>query len=266
VSEIRNVPVRPQKRIAAVVAVILAIILAAPTFAPHDPLDTHPQQQLQPPSWENLLGTDELGRDVFSRFLYGGQRTLLMASGAAVLALSIGIVVGVAASIEKQGINAVFSTFMNALLAIPLLILALALITVSGAGELQVIIATGFALIAPMAIFTRAAFKEIRHQPYITAAISLGSTDGWLWMHYFLPNVRPLLSAYGVVIFLYCLLNNAALSFLGLGGEPSAPEWGRMLADGRYVLRSAPWVALAAAMGIVMLALLLNLLARRLSR
>jgi ABC-type dipeptide/oligopeptide/nickel transport system permease subunit len=245
---------------------VLLALLIAPVFAPYDPFDTNPSQELQPPSFQHILGTDALGRDVFSRFLYGGQRTMAMAVGAAFIALSAGLIVGATAGLGHRGVDTAILMLTNALLPIPLLIFALALITLSGAGEVQVIVATGIGLVAPMAIFTRTTLKQLQIEPYITAALSLGSTKFWLWRYYYLPNMRPLLIAYGVVIFVYALLNNAALSFLGLGGEPAVPEWGRMLADGRYVFRTAPWVALASGLGIVLLAVLMNMVARRLAR
>lgn len=249
-------------RIAPVLFLIM--VLVGPLIAPYDPMRTEPVNQLQPPSWSHLLGTDFLGRDVLSRALHGGQRTLLIAGIATVIALVPGVLIGLASGFGARWLDGGLQVIVSAVLAFPGLMFALVVVTVVGAGAVP--LATGAMQIAPCARVVRAAVMEVRSQPYIQAADALGASRMRIVFYHVLSNIQPILFAYAIVIFSFSVLNNAALSFLGLGGDPGIPDWGTMLFDGRTAFRAAPWIGLAPGIGITMTVLLLNRLADDLNR
>jgi peptide/nickel transport system permease protein len=231
---------------------ILLLTIFAPVLAQHDPNHTAPSIQMQSPSFKYLLGTDYLGRDVFSRLLYGGQRTLLITTLAAVLAIVIGSSIGLASGIAESWLDTTLAALINAFLAIPNLLLALVILTLLGAGGVPLIIATGFTEIAPVARVMRVATRSVLAQPYVEAGYAIGLKRWHILIYYVLPNIRNILLSYCSITLSYCLFNNAALSYLGLGGETGAADWGVMLAEGRNTLYDAPWVAIAPGVAITL--------------
>jgi ABC-type dipeptide/oligopeptide/nickel transport system permease subunit len=223
---------------------------------------TNPAAQMQPPDAAHLLGTDMLGRDVLSRALYGGQHTLLIAALATAIAVLPGVLLGLAALAADRPA----SVLINALLAFPGLLLALVVMTLLGQGALPLALATGITQIAPCARVTRAAVLGARGQGYVEAARSLGA--GWVRIvtYHLLPNVLTTLLAYAAVVFAYAVLNSAALSFLGLGGQPGIPDWGAMLYEGRQAFRGAPWVAAAPGLAVTLTVILVNRAAETIGR
>jgi peptide/nickel transport system permease protein len=243
---------------------LLCLILLAPMFAPHDPLRTNTDQILMPPDRAHPLGTDTLGRDVLSRALYGGQRTLFMAALATAVAAGVGLLFGAVAGWSAGASRLwriVLDTLLNALLALPGLVLALVVLTLLGTGALSVALAVGVGQAAPFARVARGAVLEAGSTGYVEAARAAGATSARILLRHVLPNARPLLLAYTGVTFGYCLLNSAALSFLGLSGDLGVPEWGAMLYEGRGVLRDAPWVSLVPGTLITLTVLAANRLA-----
>ena len=238
----------------------LVLVLAGPLIAPYDPMRTDPVNQLQPPSPSHPLGTDFLGRDVLSRALHGGQRTLLIAAVATAIALIPGVLIGLVSGLGARWLDDCVQVVVSAVLAFPGLMLALVVLTLVGGGALP--LATGVMQIAPCARIVRAAVLEVRSQPYVQAANAVGATPLRVVYFYVLPNIQPVLVAYAIVIFSFSVLNNAALSFLGLGGAPGVPDWGTMLLDGRTAFRAAPWIGLAPGLGITATVFLLNQLVR----
>jgi peptide/nickel transport system permease protein len=245
--------------------VIVLVSVLAPSLAGRDPRDARPDDQLLPPSSDYLFGTDLLGRDVFSRVLYGGQRTL----GIALLTLGItilpGLLIGLVAGYAGHRLDRVLMTFMDALLAIPGLLTALALVALFGSGMIQIAFAVGIAGIPAYARVTRAAVIEARTLPFVEGARAIGSSPHRiLWRHILPTIVAPLLAFAGVMLS-WAILNSAALMFLGYGGDISAPDWGIMLADGREAFRTAPWVALAPGAALSLTVFGINLLASSLN-
>jgi peptide/nickel transport system permease protein len=235
----------------------MAVIVIAPLFAPYDPMATDAARGLLPPDAAHPFGTDLLGRDVFSRFLYGGQRTLVIALGATAVALLPGLVLGIGLGISPRWLDAVGGVLLNAVLAFPGLALALIVLTLLGQGWLPLTLATGLAQIAPCARVTRAAVLSVRHAGYVEAARAAGAgTARVVWRH-MLPNVLATALAYGGVIFSFSILNSAALSFLGFS-ETGVPDWGMLLAEGRQAFRVAPWVAAAPGAGIALVVWVVN--------
>lgn len=233
--------------------VLITGILFAPYAAPYDPMQTG--TGIQPPNRVHWLGTDQIGRDVLSRVLYGGRLTLLMASGAVLIAAAIGTLLGLSAGFLGGSVDQLLNAITNGLLAIPNLIFGLVLMTVLGQGALSTVLAVGISQIAPFAQFARTTAQWARNREYIEGGRAIGASPLYLLRYYVLPNCLPILLSYGSLTFGYCLLNVAAFGYLGLVG---GIEWGSMLAEGREVIREAPWVSLAPGFALTFLVLSVN--------
>lgn len=205
-----------------------------------------------------------LGRDVLSRALYGGRHTLGIAALASLIALVPGVVIGLLSGFSRRWLDSGIQIGVSAVLAFPGLMVALVVLTLAGSGVFSLALATGVMQIASCIRVVRAAVLEVRSQTYMEAAVSLGASRLRLIMYYVLPNIRNSLAAYSVIVFSFSVLNNAALSFLGLGGSLSTPDWGMMLSDGRTAFRVAPWIGFAPGVGITATVLLFTWMARRL--
>ncbi len=226
-----------------ILGTILLVCVFAPLLATHPPRQTDLGASLQAPSSEHWLGTDLLGRDIYSRLLYGGRQTLLIASGATGIAIVGGLILGLLGSTRLE---TPIGILLDALLAIPGLLIALVMITVLDKGIWSVMVAVGMAGIAPFGRTTRDALHTQKNLPYVESAISIGASEGYILLHHLLRNARPILQAFAGVIFSWSLLNGAALAFLGFVGDISAPDWGVMLAAGRQTFATSPYEALAA--------------------
>jgi ABC-type dipeptide/oligopeptide/nickel transport system permease subunit len=226
-----------------VMMTVMLLVLLAPLVASYDPMQTS-DAQLQPPGGDHLLGTDLLGRDVLSRALFGGRRTLLIAFLATMLAVASGTLLGLLAGTVGGKLDATILSLLNAMLAFPSLVLALVVLTLLGAGIVSLAVATGMAQVASYARVTRSAVIAVRSMGYVEVAHALGATRPHIMSNHILPNIGRTLLAYAGVVFSYTILNAAALTFLGLGGEPGIPDWGVMLAEGRTAFRVAPWIGL----------------------
>lgn len=249
-----------------VLAIMVLLALLAPILATHDPRHAEPGDALQAPSGAHWLGTDRLGRDVYSRVLYGGRRTLGVAAVTVLISLLPGLLIGLLAGSGSRALDAGLMALMDALLAFPSLLLALALVALLGNGLWQVAGAVGIAGVPAYARVVRAAVLEARSGEYVTAARAIGARSaGILWRHV-LPAASPALLSFAGVTLSWALLNSAALMFLGLGGDISAPDWGVMLADGRQAFRTAPWIAAAPGVALSLTVMAINLSAADLGR
>lgn len=238
--------------------VFLCLIFILPYLTPYDAMQTDVEGQNQPPSTTHIFGTDHLGRDVLSRLLTGGQITLVRTTAAAVIAVICGTSLALLRFSGRWG-DEIARLTIDTLLAVPALITALVMITAIGQGQSAVALAVGISQIAPFSQVARAAVISVERMAYIESAYALGAGRWRITMWHILPNCIPTLAAYARVTFAYCLLNGAALGFLGFGGEPGSPEWGMMLAEARLALRTAPWAALAPGLAITLLILLVNI-------
>ena len=244
---------------------IILFTMAAPLIAPFDPMSTTAGTAMQAPNGRNWLGTDLLGRDVFSRVLFGGQRTLWVAALATGIAVVPGLIIGLVAGSLGAIIDRIIMIVINSLLAIPPFVSALVILTLLGQGTGQLALATGGAQIAVFAQVTRSATVSVRSEEYIEAARALGGSRLHSIRFHILPNIRPTIYGYAGVVFAYSILNSAALSFLGLGGDPGVPDWGAILADGRMAFQIAPWVAIAPGLLIMVTVMAVNTLADQLA-
>lgn len=232
-------------------AVVVALMLA-PALAPSDAMRTMPDQALRPPTAAHLLGTDALGRDVLSRVLVGGQRTLLQALTATGLAASVGVLTGALAVFSPSPVAAALRALTAAVLAVPPLVWSLALLALMGSGPGPLIIALAVPLAAPMSVVSRSAFLALRGRPFVLAARAVGSTQIRIVIFHILPNSLNTISRYCAVLFTYAVLSAAGLAFLGFS-QPGEPEWGAMLAEARGTFRASPWPALASGLAMTLL-------------
>jgi peptide/nickel transport system permease protein len=239
---------------------IVSMSLAAPGLAAYDPIATAPADQLQPPSLRHLAGSDLFGRDVWSRLLWGGRRSLGAGALAVALAVLPGSLLGLLAGYAGGRLESFLMRIVDVLLAFPSLLLALAIVAWLGPGLFSVTLAVGLAGIPRFARLVRAGAAGIRLEPFIEAARVIGCRPGRILLHHVAPNVREIIIPLGSLELGYALLNIGALSFLGLGTQPPAPEWGAMLAEGRTLLRHAPWISTAPGLAITLSVLAFNLL------
>lgn len=235
---------------------LLFFLFLAPFLATYDPLLT-PGERLENPSRQHILGTDRLGRDVWSRWLIGGQRTLGAALFASFIAVGGGLFLA-GLSISLPAISrSVVSIVIDALLAFPALLMALVILAALETGWLTLTVAVGFSQVAVYAKVARDALKAATLLPYIEGAYSIGARRQRILVYHLIPGALPTLAAFAGVIFSWALLYSAALSFLGLGGDSTQPDWGNMLAQSRFTMSQAPLlvvypgIALAAAVWLV---------------
>lgn len=244
--------------------VLLVTMMILPEVIEGDPRAISPSGPLQPPGPAHPLGTDTLGRDVLTRVIYGGQQTLSIAIFATLFSSVLGFLIGTFAGTAGEFVDGFVVVLLNSLLALPGLIIALVILTIIERTSISLAIASGFAQIAPYAYVTRTLVHRMKTRGYIEAATALGSRSfGIVWRHLF-PNSVPILLSYTAVTFSYNMLTSTSLSFLGLGGDPSQPEWGAILAEGRTVMQEVPTLSLIPALLMTATVLTINAVAARL--
>jgi len=241
-----------------IIVVLIVIALMASFIAPYDPIGLS-RNILQPPSGGHLMGTDNLGRDIFSRVVYGTRVSLQMGFIAIAIAATFGTAMGLVAGTYGGFVDTVLMRFVDALMAVPGILLALTVAAVLGTGLHVAMIAVGIAWIPSFARIVRSLVLQVKEMPYIEAARSLGSSDTRLIWRHVLPNAFTpvlVLSSLGVGS---AVLIGAALSFLGVGAQPPTAEWGIMLSEGRQFMRSAWWVMAFPGLAITVTVLAANL-------
>ena len=225
----------------ATVCLSLIILMAifAPLLAPHDPLLLAPSQRLKPSSAQFLLGTDGYGRDVLSRIIYGARISLLIGIGAAAFAIGIGLLVGLVSGFFKW-VDAVMMRVMDGLMAMPSILLAIAVVSLSGASVMTVMVAITIPEIPRVARLVRAVVLSAREEPYVEAAISVGSSLPKIMWRHLMPNTIAPLIVQGTYVAASAILTEAILSFLGAGISPETPTWGNIMAEGRAYFQIKP--------------------------
>lgn len=240
------------KRSDALFILLVLALVAGPVFAPYDAQRTAPEMILSGPTARNLLGTDALGRDVLSRLLVGGQRTLLQALAATALAVVSGALAGLLAVAGPMLVSFPVRALSTALLAVPQLVWSLAILALLGAGPGPLVLAVGLPLVALMATVSRAALEQVQSMPFVAGARAIGAGEVRIALRHLLPNAAGVIARYSAVLFAYAVLNAAGLAFLGFSA-PGEPEWGAMLAEARLTFRAAPSAALASGAAITAL-------------
>jgi len=220
-------------------ALIVIISVAAPLLAPHDPLLLAPAQRLKPSSAQFLLGTDAYGRDVLSRVIYGGRISLLVGIGAAIFSIAIGLLIGLVSGFFKW-VDAVMMRVMDGLMAIPAILLAIAVVSLSGASVTTVMVAITIPEIPRVARLVRSVVLTAREEPYVEAAISVGSSLPKIMWRHLMPNTIAPLIVQGTYVCASAILTEAILSFLGAGISPETPTWGNIMAEGRSFFQVKP--------------------------
>src|SRR6201985_3777906 len=218
---------------------IIASAILAPLLSPHDPMLLAPAQRLKPASAQFLLGTDGYGRDVLSRILYGGRISPLIGVGAAVFSIGIGLVIGLVSGFFKW-IDAIMMRVMDGLMAIPAILLAIAVVSLSGASVATVLIAITIPEIPRVARLVRSVVLAAREEPYVEAAIAAGSALPKIMWRHLLPNTVAPLLVQGTNFCAAAILTEAILSFLGAGISPETPTWGNIMAEGRAYFQIKP--------------------------
>ncbi|SRR5579871_64167 len=241
-----------------IVGVFLIGGIAAPSITRYDPTRMNLPDKLMPPTDRHLLGTDELGRDLLTRILYGARIAFVTSGLVIAIGLTSGAAMGVLAAWYRAA-DPIVSGLVEILMSIPAILLALAIVTVLGPGAMKAAVAIGIAACPNFARLIRSTLMAVKRREYVEAARAVGARDSRIIIKYLIPNsVSPI-----IVLATYqmstALLTLATLSFIGLGTQPPAPDWGTMLARGREFLQLAPYYSIVAGMPIVLLVLGFNL-------
>lgn len=222
------------------IAILIALSIAAPLISPHDPIVIDAARRLEHASYLHPLGTDNLGRDVLSRLLYGSRWSLGTVAVATILILTIGVAMGTVAGYVGGKVDEIIMRIVDVLLAFPSLLLALAIVGMLGPGLLTMMIGLVSVWWASYARIVRGLVLSMRDRDFVAAARSLGASDGRIVIRHILPNVLPPVAVLATIEMGELILAVAGLGFLGLGAQPPTPEWGAMVNDGRFFLLSAP--------------------------
>jgi peptide/nickel transport system permease protein len=225
-------------------ALVLLITLAAPWLASHDPQEIDPIARLRAPSAEHLLGTDALGRDVWSRTIYGGRISLMVGLVVGLLASALGLTIGLVSGYSRVA-DAIVMRVMDGLMSIPAILLAIALMSVTRASILTVIIAITVVEIPRVVRLVRSVVLTLREQTYVEAAVIAGTRPARIVFKHILPNTLAPLIVQTTYICAAAMLVESILSFLGAGTPPEVPSWGNIMAEGRTFFQIAPWLILS---------------------
>lgn len=244
---------------AGILAGLLVVAVLAPVLAPHPPLQQDLYQRLQPPSLTHPLGTDEFGRDILSRVLYGSRISLRIGLIAIGIALTAGTFLGLVAGYRGGWTDTVLMRLVDVLLAFPSILLAIAIVAVIGPGIDNVMVAVSIVMVPQFARLVRASVLSVREAAYVEAARALGAGGTRIVLGSVLPNCTAPLVVQSTLSLGTAILDAAGLSFLGLGAQPPTPEWGAMLSGGRELLLTAPWVMTFPGLAIFFVVLGLNL-------
>ena len=242
------------------VCIILTAVFAPVVTRGVDPLKGSLVDALLPPCKEHIFGTDKMGRDIFSRVIYGARASLSATFGVVALIFLVGTVTGVLAGYFGGVIDAVIKRIADMMLAFPGLVLALAVAGIMGASIKNAIIAIVVVSWTKYARLARSLVMKIRDRDYVSAAIVTGSKTPYMLFRYMLPNALPTLIITAATDIGSMMLELAAMSFLGFGAKPPAPEWGYMLNEGRACMQSAPWLMIFPGLAIFVVVVVFNML------
>jgi peptide/nickel transport system permease protein len=237
---------------AVIVGAFAAMAILAPWIAPADPLALDIPARLRPPSAEHLAGTDHLGRDLLSRIIWGARSALGIAVGAVGLAGALGLILGMIAGYGPRWLDAILVLFFDSASSLPMIFLALAVITVIGPGMQTLVLVIVLVSVPGYARFVRTQTLVLKHADFVLALRAMGAGPGRVIFRHILPNVI------GPLVILMCMdvpvviMLEAGLSYLNLGVRPPAPSWGNMLAEGYAVLRQAPHVVIVAGLPLIL--------------
>jgi len=252
-----------RNKLAVLGAVLLLFLVTmavlAPWVATHNPFKLNIKERFLPPSSSHFFGTDGYGRDLFSRVVYGAAIALRVGFLSIIVAMTAGILLGLISGYYRGWIDTIIMRIMDAILSFPIILLAIGIMAVLGAGFANLMIALGAVYTPRFARLVRSSVLSIREKEYIEAARVTGCSDVHILFVHILPNCWAPVIIQATISFGYAILWEAALSFLGLGAPPPSPSWGSLLADGKEVLNRAPWLTYFPGAAIALAVLSLNL-------
>ncbi|MFC4357876.1 ABC transporter permease [Halobium salinum] len=244
----------------AIVLTLVVVALFAPLIAPYSVSETNIDARSEAPSLQHPFGTDELGRDIFSRVVLGSRISLYVGFGSIVGALAVGTTVGVVSGYAGGMVDEVLMRVMDAAMAFPPILLALTVMVVLGPNLNNVILALAFVYTPYIARVGRSAALSERNEEYVESAVSRGESDGYIVFKEVLPNCMAPLLVQASINVAFAMLAEASLSFLGLGAQPPKPSWGLMINSGRGFMQTAPWMIIFPGLAIAFAVIGFNML------
>jgi peptide/nickel transport system permease protein len=242
-----------------IIIVFVGVAIFAPLFAPYDPIQQSWSTIRKPPSLQHWFGTDESGRDLFSRVIFGARASLLAGIVSISIALGLGVPVGLLAGYAGRWVDALISRITDAMLACPFLILAIALAAFLGPSLENAMIAIGVTATPIFVRLTRGQVLAVKVEDYVEAARAVGNPPTRIAYKHILPNILPALIVQATISVATAIIAEASLSFLGLGQQPPAPSWGSMLNTAQRFLTNAPWMAIWPGLAIFLIVLSFNM-------
>jgi peptide/nickel transport system permease protein len=251
---------RPQGAIGlSLLTLLAAVCLLGPWLSPYAPEKMDFLGRFRAPGWQHWFGADQFGRDVMSRLLVGARATIPMALAATLIGSAAGAMIGTASAYLGGRLDEIIMRTIDAVMAIPGLLMALLLVSTLGNGAGNAVLAIAVAFTPGMARVTRAVALNVRHQDYVKAAVARGEGAAWIIIREMLPNVMGPIVIEATIRVSFAIMLFATLSFLGLGAQPPASEWGLMVAEARQYMHQAPWVLIAPSAAIALAAIAFNL-------
>jgi peptide/nickel transport system permease protein len=250
----------------AIMLLIVGSAVLAPWLAPFDPLSVNIRHRLAPPAWleggtpEHLLGTDQVGRDLFSRMIYGGRVSLIVGVSAVLISASLGVLLGLTAGYFAASVDWTVMTLVNVTLTFPFVLLALAVIAVLGPSLINMIFVLGVAGWPIYARVIRAETMALREREFVVAGRALGMSHARIMFGQILPNLVSAIIVIGTLQVAQVIILESFLSFLGLGIQPPTPAWGNMLGEGRVYMLNSWWIAAFPGAAIFVTTLVINLM------
>lgn len=238
--------------------IVLFATIFAPLLAPYDPTQMTVSERFQPPSPAHLFGTDDFGRDVFSRVLYGGRPILLTGFVSVGTALALGIIVGMVAGYWGGVLDVALMRFMDVVLSFPSVLLAILIVAALGPGMTTAVVAITVSMVPVFTRLVRSVVVSLVNEEYVLAARALGAPTLRILRHHIFPNMIPPIIVQASALLAVALGTSTALNFLGLGVEPPTPDWGLMVSDGQRLIFDAPYVPFFPGMIITLTVLSIN--------
>jgi len=243
-----------------IVLLYLILALIGPWLAPYPATDFHVDHQLEAPSSQFWLGTDQFGRDILSRVMSGARSIIGISVTGAALGIALGTIVGMSSGYKGGKTDEVIMRIMDGLMSFPSLLMALLILTSLGANGVNIVLTIGIVFIAPVARVMRSGMLALKTQEFVQSARMRGESTPYIIFREILPNTLPVLAVEASVRLSYAILLASSLGFLGLGVQPPSPDWGLMISESRRFIVSAPWVALVPAGAVSSLVVGVNLL------
>jgi peptide/nickel transport system permease protein len=243
-----------------IVAFFAAVAMVGPLVAPHGPTQQFPKDRLQRPSWTYPFGTDEFGRDILSRLLYGARISFEVGAIAVGIAGTLGVLLGMIAGYRGGWVDNVLSLLMDVVYAFPAILLAIAIITMLGNSLANVMVAIAIVYTPTFVRVVRGATLSVRNTAFVESAVALGASTPRILARHIFPNITAPLIVHASLNFAFAVLAEASLAFLGLGNKPPSPSWGSMVSSSYGFLQLAPWAAIFPGVAIALTVLGFNLL------